>query len=253
MGACQSRPESEDEWRARRLTRRQARREARHKGKEVSNDADTDCARGAPPTLAVQSKSEGVGVSAAIHMRPVLPTKAFEAPPAELLTALVDAGKVVVCEVNGPYKLECYHTNTSGMHGGCLDKVTRQQWMKGNQMQMSSISRWTDLKMDEVDADWLLLLGSLGGMPMDLAALRKPLMERQTHMRMAYEKAFQRALAADNSGQLHRLMTDKDHFSEQSHRKVLRMRRELQCSNFCTLRCSQMKRHVCPPHLSACS
>lgn len=155
--------------------------------------ADWAAGRGAPPVAVSQltpgseespAQVEMIEYDGPKQVRPPLPPEALEPPREEYIQALVKAGTVVVCQVHGPHQMQYYHTNFSGMHGGCVNGKEWKKWMEANRLAIAATRNWGTLDLNDVeDMDWLLAHGRLRKKAMDFAMLRPLLQRLQATMR----------------------------------------------------------------------
>ena len=112
-------------------------------------------------------------------------------PPREAFEALVAAGRVVVCEYNGPYRLDAFHSNVAGQHYGYCDVATFDKHLAAMQDSMRLQTSWSELDcyVKNFAPEYAFNFGQIRGQRIDMAAVRPIVRKAQDRMTEDYKKA----------------------------------------------------------------
>eukprot|EP00928_Gymnodinium_smaydae_P010581 TRINITY_DN13986_c0_g1_i2.p1 TRINITY_DN13986_c0_g1~~TRINITY_DN13986_c0_g1_i2.p1 ORF type:complete len:669 (+),score=174.76 TRINITY_DN13986_c0_g1_i2:138-2144(+) len=85
------------------------------------------------------------------------------APPADLVQKAIDSGRFFPCESHGAYDWAHYHANMLGAEMGFYDVWSWRKKDEAGRKALEKYESWEDIDIAELDADWTMTYGLIGG------------------------------------------------------------------------------------------
>ena len=122
-----------------------------------------------------------------------------ERPPPTWLELLIKAGTVVPDEGEGPYALDMYHSNVTGLSRGYKEREGHEAWFVRNEALLARHTSWESIEpetMGGMDVEWLLAFGTIDNLALPVDQFRPRVIDARSRLRLVFLRAYEKARTA---------------------------------------------------------